>query len=74
MPRKKPNPDELERGASQMADTVTTLLRNLRMAQGELVEAALLVGLTWDQIAQVTGHRTGDAARVAHRKWQAGQP
>lgn len=73
MPRKKPTAEQLALGASQLTDTVTSLLRSLHMAQGELVEAALLVGLTWDEIAEVTGHRSGDAARVAHRKWQAGR-
>lgn len=73
MPRSKPTPDELERGASLAIDTVTTLLRNLRSAQGELVEAGRAVGLTWDQIAELTGKSSGDAAREAHARWKTGQ-
>lgn len=73
MPRSTPTPDELERGASQAIDTVTTLLRNLSRAQGELVEAARDVGLTWDQIAELTGKPTGAAAREAHARWRAGR-
>lgn len=74
MPRSNPTPDELERGAAQAIDTLTTLLRNLRQSQGELVEAGLLVGMDWPEIAQVTGHSSGDAARMAHDRWRAGQP
>jgi hypothetical protein len=73
MPRRKPAPDELERGTAQAIDTVTTLLRNLGDAQGELVEAARNVGLSWDQIAELTGKSNGAAAREAHTRWKAGR-
>lgn len=73
MPRRKPTPDEIERGASLAVDTVTTLLRTLSHAQGELVEAARAIGLTWDQIAELTGKSSGDAAREAHARWKAGR-
>jgi hypothetical protein len=73
MPRSIPTPDQVERGASQAIDTVTTLLRNLQMAQGELVEAGRAVGLTWDEIAELTGKSSGDAAREAHDRWKAGR-
>lgn len=74
MPRSKATPEEVERGASQAIDTVTSLLRNLRLAQGELIEAALLVGLDWPEIAEVAGYSSGDAARMAQERWRAGQP
>lgn len=74
MPRSDPTPDELQRGASLAIESVTNLLRNLGLVRGELVEAGLLVGLTWDEIAVVTGHSSGDAARMAHDRWRAGQP
>ena len=54
-------------------DTVTTLLRVLRNAQGELVEAARDVGLSWPEIAALTGKSSGDAAREAHKDWKAGR-
>jgi hypothetical protein len=73
MPRKKPTPEELERGTSQAMDTVTTLLRMLKNAQGELVEAGRDVGLTWNQIAELTGKPNADTARVAHDDWKAGR-
>lgn len=73
MPRRKPTPDEFERGASQAIDTVTTLLRNLSHAQGELVDAARDIGLSWDQIADLTGKSSGAAAREAHARWKAGR-
>lgn len=73
MPRRKPTPDELERGTAQAIDTVTTLLRNLRNAQGELVQAAVDIGLSWPEIAELTGMASGDAARGAHRRWKAGR-
>jgi hypothetical protein len=73
MPRSKPTPEDLERGASLAIDTVTTLLRNLRSVQGELVEAGRAVGLTWDEIAELTGKSSGDAAREAHARWKAGR-
>lgn len=73
MPRRKPTPEELERGASQAIDTVTTLLRSLSHAQGELVEAARSVGLSWNEIAELTGKSSGDAAREAHARWKAGR-
>lgn len=73
MPRSKPTPDDLERGASLAIDTVTTLLRNLRSTQGNLVEAARALGLTWEQIAELTGKASGDAAREAHARWKAGR-
>jgi len=74
MPRRKPTPEELEQGASQLADTVTTLLRRLEQMRGELVEAGWLVGLDWNEIAEVTGYPTGDAARMAHDRWLEGRP
>jgi hypothetical protein len=73
MPRSKPTSDDLERGAALAIDTVTTLLRNLRSTQGDLVEAGRAVGLTWEQIAELTGKPSGDAAREAHARWKAGR-
>lgn len=73
MPRSKPTPEDLERGASLAIDAVTTLLRNLRSTQGELVQAGRDLGLTWAQIAELTGKPSGDAAREAHARWKAGQ-
>jgi len=73
MPRSTPTPDELERGAALAVDAVTTLLRNLRNAQEELVEAARLVGLSWPAIAELTGKSSGNAARIAHDRWMAGR-
>lgn len=73
MPRRKPTPDELERGTSQALDTVTTLLQTLADKQGELVEAGLAIGLTWPEIARLTGKPSGDAAREAHKRWKAGR-
>jgi hypothetical protein len=73
MPRRKPTPEELERGAFQAMDTVTTLLQRLREAQGHLVEAALLIGLDWPEIAEATGKSSAKAAEEAHKRWKSGQ-
>jgi hypothetical protein len=73
MPRSNPSPQELERGASLAMDTVTTLLQNLRKAQFELMAAAIDVGLTWDEVAELTGRPSGDAARQAHAEWKKGR-
>lgn len=73
MPRSTPTPEDLERGASQAMDTVTTLFQNLRKAQFELMGAGFAVGLTWDEIAEMTGRPSGDAARVAYEGWLAGR-
>lgn len=73
MPRRKPTPDELERGASLAVDAVTTLLRNVTRAQDDLVEAARLMGLSWDEIAEVTGRSSGNVARVEHARRKAGR-
>ena len=73
MPRSKPTPEELERGAAELIDLVTTLLTQLRQAQAELIEAGLHVGMTWSEIAHATGKRSGDAARQAHKAWRSGR-
>lgn len=73
MPRSKPTPDEIERGVALAVDAVTTLLNHLRNAQGELVEAARLVGLSWPEIAELTGKSSGAAARGAHDRWKSGR-
>jgi DNA-directed RNA polymerase specialized sigma24 family protein len=52
---------------------VTTLLRNLKNVQQELVEAAVLIGLSWPEIAELIGKPSGNAARVAHDRWKAGR-
>ena len=73
MPRSNPTPDELERGVALAVDAVTTMLQQIRNAQEELVEAARLVGLSWPEIAELTGKSSGDAARGAHDRWKAGR-
>lgn len=74
MPRSDPSREDLEHGAAYMLDAVATLLRNLERAQGELVEAGLKVGLTWEAIAEATGHPSPDAARDFYGRWKAGHP
>lgn len=74
MPRRNPTPEEFERGTSQAIDAVTTLLRNLRRAQGELVDAALDIGFSWPEIAELTGHASGKAAEAAQIRWREGRP
>ena len=73
MPRHKPTPAELESCASSLTELVTGLLVQVRQAQHELVEIGLTVGMTWAQVADLTGKSSGDAARAAHARWKAGR-
>jgi hypothetical protein len=73
MPRKDPTPEQVRQGTSQAMDTVATLLRRLRDAEGELVEAGLLAGLNWPQIAEATGKSSAKAAAEAHKRWKSGR-
>lgn len=73
MPRHKPTPAELEYCATSLTNLVTGLLMQIREAQAELVEIGLTVGMTWAQVASLTGKPSGDAARAAHARWKAGR-
>lgn len=70
---KKPTPEELQRGAAELVELVSTLLAQLREVQGAVIDAGRTVKMSWPEIGAAMG-KNADAARQAHRDWKAGRP
>jgi hypothetical protein len=70
---KKPTPEELQRGAAELVDLVTSLLAQLNHVQGALIDAGRTVKMSWPEIGAAMG-KSENAARLAHRKWLEGRP
>lgn len=70
---KKPTPEELQRGAADLIDLVTTLLAQLRHVEGALIDAGRTVKMSWPEIGAAMG-KSANAARQTHKDWLAGRP
>jgi hypothetical protein len=69
---KKPTPEQLQSGAADLVDVVSTLLAQLRQMQGQLIEIGKTVGMSWPEVGAAMGC-SKDAARGTYNRWKAGQ-